>query len=212
MIWVLWGEFRIVKCRPVNIEESLSRLIANLNRQNYSSERTLFIVFQQGLLFYNKKKYRIRMYPTIFPVYFFSPSIRFWLKLDCKLTSNTLLLFHTRHHTQHPPGDPVENLCAINCPFSVFMLTITGTFSTDIPVSTLYSSSVSRTSRSFCSLLSIWSSQWFKDTGSGRHTEPDTTWPSHPGMKWSLMKSSSSVQYQHVSRLVTESEQILVHT
>jgi hypothetical protein len=50
--------------RVVNIKESqpvenrnLSRLIANLSRQIWSSERTVFIVFQQCLLFYNSKKY-----------------------------------------------------------------------------------------------------------------------------------------------------------
>ena len=48
---------------------NLSRLISNLNRLNCSSEfKTVFIVFQQCLLFYNGKKYPVRVYTVIFPV------------------------------------------------------------------------------------------------------------------------------------------------
>ena len=61
--------------RLVNIEKSqpvknrnLSRPIANLSRENWSSERKVFIVFQQCLLFYNSKKYPVLVHPVIFPV------------------------------------------------------------------------------------------------------------------------------------------------
>jgi hypothetical protein len=37
----------------------LRRLIANLSRQNLSSDLTVFIVFQQCLLLYNSKKYPV---------------------------------------------------------------------------------------------------------------------------------------------------------
>jgi hypothetical protein len=50
-----WWPLRIViikESQPVK-NGNLSRLVANLNRQNWSSELTVFIVFQQCLLFYN---------------------------------------------------------------------------------------------------------------------------------------------------------------
>jgi hypothetical protein len=85
---------------------NLSLLISNLSRLGHVNA-TVFIVFQQCLLFFNSKKYPVLVYPVIFPVWFLSPAIRRFLTYTCKLASNTL--FHTHHHTHRPLS--IELVC-----------------------------------------------------------------------------------------------------
>jgi hypothetical protein len=67
---------------------------------------------------------------TVFSVF----STAFTLLKDEQVLVNPIIFLV---HHPHRPGHPVENLCAVNRPFSVFTLPIAGTLSTDIPASHL---------------------------------------------------------------------------
>ena len=136
----------IEESQPVK-NRNLSRLLANLSQVNCSRQRNCVYCFSAVFTLLQKQEVPSTS-PANWPakLFFFST------------------LFTT------PTVHPVENLCARNRHFSVFMLTTAGTFSTNIPASHFYSPSASRTSRSFCSLSSLYSSV-SKDTGSVKSRE-----------------------------------------
>jgi hypothetical protein len=115
-------------------EPRLVHRVANLGKSHPAKligpvNATVFILFQRCLLFYYSKQYPVLVYPVIFPASFFSPAI-FSFPILLYLTANwpaTLYFFSTLFTT--PTAHPVLNLCAINRPFSVCMLTIAGTSS-----------------------------------------------------------------------------------
>ncbi len=119
------------ECQPAK-NRNLIGLISNLSRLNRLSERNSVYCFSTVFTFLQQKEVLVNPVFVLF---------RFWVHQyvsDLYLTANwsaTLFFFSTLFTT--PTTHPVENLCAINRPFSVFMLTTAGTFSTDIPVSHL---------------------------------------------------------------------------
>jgi hypothetical protein len=86
---------------------------------------TVFIVFLLDRAYSfttaRTEKYPVRLNPVRTPViclvqFLSSPTMRLRLILDCKLVSNTLLLFHTCTLFTTPTVHQVENLCVINGP------------------------------------------------------------------------------------------------
>ena len=75
---------------------------------------TVLIVVQHCLLFYNSKKYPVIVQPISS---LFSFCVQQYVS-DLYLTANWPATLHTT-----PTAHPVENLCAINRPFRVFMFT-----------------------------------------------------------------------------------------
>ncbi len=126
---IMGHRIRIIeKSQPVK-NRNLSRILANLSRLNSSSQSKCVFCF--STMFTLLQHQKVLVYPVIFPFFFWvHPYVSdyIWLQTGEEHTSS-FPLFTT------PTSHSVENLSVISLPFSVFILTTTGKFSTDIPAS-----------------------------------------------------------------------------